>query len=112
MTRILIVEDDEDIASVLCRGLQAEGFVPEATTDPGHAHRLLVAGGFDAAIIDRMLGEDSGLDLLRALVVRVQRGDDSQLLTGRRGGRWHCIRHANRIAGILLHLLDSNARVQ
>jgi DNA-binding response OmpR family regulator len=67
MTRILIVEDDEDIASVLCRGLQAEGFAPEATADPGHAHRLLMAGGYDAAIIDRMLGEDSGLDLLRAL---------------------------------------------
>jgi DNA-binding response OmpR family regulator len=67
MTRVLIVEDDEDIASVLCRGLQAEGFAPEATADPGLAHRQLVAGGFDAAIIDRMLGEDSGLDLLRAL---------------------------------------------
>jgi DNA-binding response OmpR family regulator len=67
MTRVLIVEDDDDIASVLCRGLQAEGFAPEATADPGAAHRMLVAGGFDAAIIDRMLGEDSGLDLLRAL---------------------------------------------
>lgn len=67
MTRVLIVEDDDDIASVLCRGLQAEGFAPEATADPGNAHRLLVAGGFDAAIIDRMLGEDSGLDLLRAV---------------------------------------------
>jgi DNA-binding response OmpR family regulator len=67
MTRVLIVEDDEDIASVLCRGLLAEGFAPEATADPGNAHRLLTAGGFDAAIIDRMLGEDSGLDLLRAL---------------------------------------------
>jgi DNA-binding response OmpR family regulator len=67
MTRVLIVEDDEDIASVLCRGLLAEGFAPVATADPGDAHRMLMAGGFDAAIIDRMLGEDSGLDLLRAL---------------------------------------------
>lgn len=67
MTRVLIVEDDDDIASVLCRGLEAEGFTPQATADPVGAHRLLVAGGFDAAIIDRMLGEDSGLDLLRAL---------------------------------------------
>jgi DNA-binding response OmpR family regulator len=67
MTRVMIVEDDEDIASILCRGLLAEGFAPEATADPGAALRLLVAGDFDAAIIDRMLGEDSGLDLLRAL---------------------------------------------
>lgn len=67
MTRVLIVEDDDDIASVLCRGLKAEGFIPETTADPGHAYRLLVAGGFDATIIDRMLGEDNGLDLLRAL---------------------------------------------
>jgi DNA-binding response OmpR family regulator len=67
MTRVLIVEDDDDIASVLCRGLEAEGFAPEATADPGNAYRMLVAGGYDATIIDRMLGEDSGLDLLRAL---------------------------------------------
>ncbi|MGB8812311.1 MAG: response regulator transcription factor [Paracoccaceae bacterium] len=67
MTRVLIVEDDEDIASVLCRGLRAEGFSPQATTDPTLALKLLTGGDFDAAIIDRMLGEESGLDLLRAV---------------------------------------------
>lgn len=67
MTRVLIVEDEDDIASVLCRKLQAKGFAPEATADAGDAHRLLIAGGYDAAIIDLMLGEDSGLEILRAL---------------------------------------------
>ncbi|MDZ4135151.1 MAG: response regulator transcription factor [Paracoccaceae bacterium] len=67
MTRVLIVEDDEDIASVLCRGLAGESFTPQAATDPAGALVLLREGDFDAAIIDRMLGEDSGLDLLRLL---------------------------------------------
>lgn len=67
MTRVLIVEDDDDIASVLCRGLQAEGFAPEATSDVDCALGLLAGGDFSAAIIDRMLGDASGIDLLRRL---------------------------------------------
>lgn len=67
MTRVLIVEDDDDIAGVLCRGLRAEGFAPQATADPAQALALLTGGGFDAAIVDRMLAEGSGLDLLRQL---------------------------------------------
>lgn len=67
MTRVLIVEDDEDIASVLCRGLRADGFVAQSTSDPAQALIMLTGGGFDAAIVDRMLGEDSGLELLRGM---------------------------------------------
>lgn len=67
MTRVLVVEDDEDIASVLCRGLRADGFLPESTADATHALSLLTGGGFGAAIIDRMLGDGDGIDLLRNL---------------------------------------------
>ncbi len=67
MTRVLIVEDDPDIASVLMRGLRAEGFAPDWTADPGIALDRLSDPGFDAAIIDRMLGAESGLDLIRHL---------------------------------------------
>lgn len=65
MARILIVEDDPDIASLLRRGLGAAGHAVE-WAETSEAAR---AGGpdFDAAIIDMMLGDDSGAALLASL---------------------------------------------
>lgn len=70
MMRVLIVEDDPDIGSVLMRGLKAEGFAPDWTADPGAALDQLSAGSHEAAIIDRMLGSESGLSLIRHLRAR------------------------------------------
>jgi DNA-binding response OmpR family regulator len=77
--RILIVDDDPDIASVLCRGLALEGFetATEARADAAFT-RLADAPfdppfdtpfdtPFDAAIVDVMIGDESGLDLVRKL---------------------------------------------
>ena len=55
--RIMIVEDDPDIASVLVRGLGAAGHQTRWAETREAAAAL--APGFDAAIIDMMLGEDS-----------------------------------------------------
>lgn len=66
MARILIVEDDPDIASLLSRGLGAAGYAVDwAETAEDAAGR--VAQGYDAAIIDMMLGDDSGAALLADL---------------------------------------------
>lgn len=65
MARILIVEDDPDIASVLVRGLGAAGHQTRWAETREAAAAL--APGFDAAIIDMMLGEDSGAALLADL---------------------------------------------
>lgn len=65
--RILIVDDDAEITSVLARGLALDGY------DPVIAHRVDAAlqqfrtGGLDAAIVDVMIGSDSGLDLVRQI---------------------------------------------
>lgn len=73
MAHILVVEDDPDIASLLSRGLEAAGHrvawaeTAEAAAD--HVGR----GGCDAAIIDMMLGEDSGAVLLSDLRARGNR---------------------------------------
>ncbi|MEZ5797690.1 MAG: response regulator transcription factor [Paracoccaceae bacterium] len=68
MARILIVEDDPDIASVLARGLAVAGHVTEwAETAADAESTLRASDGFDAAIIDMMLGDDSGANLLASL---------------------------------------------
>lgn len=62
--RILIVEDDPDIASLLRRGLAAAGYAADWAETAEAALAAAEAGGLDAAIIDMMLGEDSGAALL------------------------------------------------
>lgn len=70
MTRILIVEDDPDIASVLTRGLAAEGYDPAWEESGEAALARLAAEPFDAAIIDMMLGDERGSALLSEMRLR------------------------------------------
>ena len=67
MARILIVEDDPDIASLLCRGLGAAGYAADRAETSEAAVDRVEAGGVDAAIIDMMLGAESGAELLAEL---------------------------------------------
>ena len=67
MARILVVEDDPDIASVLVRGLGAVGHQVEWAETVEAVADLVAKGPCDAAIIDMMLGEDSGATLLTDL---------------------------------------------
>ncbi len=67
MMQVLIVEDDPDIASLLRRGLAAEGYGAVWAETPEAATALVEAGGIDAAIVDMMLGEASGAALLADL---------------------------------------------
>lgn len=65
--RLLIVEDDAEIAQFLQSGLSAEGYEVEARAD-GHALMDRVReGGFDLVILDRMLPDAEGVDLCRRL---------------------------------------------
>jgi DNA-binding response OmpR family regulator len=65
--RILVIEDDEDIASALARGLDREGYAPVVAHDLAEAAAIPGLAGFDAAIVDVMLGEGDGRDLVRRL---------------------------------------------
>ena len=67
MARILVVEDDPDIASVLVRGLGAAGHQVEWAETVEAVADLVAKGPCDAAIIDMMLGDDSGATLLTDL---------------------------------------------
>lgn len=84
--RILIVEDDALLQDGLAVGLQMAGFVPEVVGALADARHALAAGGFAAVVLDLMLPDGSGLDLLRVLR---ERGDRTPflLLTARSGLR-------------------------
>lgn len=66
MSRLLIIDDDPQITSALARGLALHGY--EATTEnrADRALERLRDGAFEGAIVDVMLGADSGIDLVRS----------------------------------------------
>ena len=64
--RVLIVEDDTDIASALSRGMRRAGYDP-LLTDAAAGARELLEAGCDAAIVDAMLGDERGEDLIRQI---------------------------------------------
>ncbi|MDH2328898.1 response regulator transcription factor [Cereibacter sp. SYSU M97828] len=70
MTRILIVEDDPDIASLLQRGLGAEGYATLWEAGVDEALARLATDPCDAAIVDMMLDDDRGTRLLEEMRLR------------------------------------------
>lgn len=60
MACVLVVEDDPDIASLLRRGLGAAGYEVDWAETGEAALARVGAGGVDAAIVDMMLGTESG----------------------------------------------------
>lgn len=65
--RVLIVEDDADLADGLSAGLGLEGFTPEIARDLAEAAAALDHGAFAGIVLDVMLPDGSGLDFLAAL---------------------------------------------
>jgi DNA-binding response OmpR family regulator len=64
--RLLIVEDDPEITSALLRGLALHGYDAQAENRSDRALKRLGTEEFSGAIVDVMLGSDSGIDLVRA----------------------------------------------
>ena len=65
--RVLIAEDDPDIASTLSRGLEREGYRPVVAHNAAGAIAAVRDGAVGAAVVDMMLGPDRGDDLVRQL---------------------------------------------
>ena len=63
--RILIVEDDKDIAELERDYLEVSGFEPVICSDGAKALDLIGSGGFDLILLDIMLPGLGGLDILR-----------------------------------------------
>lgn len=65
--RVLIAEDDLDIASTLSRGMAREGYEPVVAHDAASALAAARSAPIDAAVIDMMLGTDRGEALVKRL---------------------------------------------
>jgi DNA-binding response OmpR family regulator len=71
--RILLVEDDQKIASFIIQGLKAEGFAVDHEGNGEEGLHLALTEPYDAAIIDIMLPQMDGLKLIEDYLKR-QRG--------------------------------------
>jgi two-component system copper resistance phosphate regulon response regulator CusR len=95
MSRILIAEDEERIASFIERGLQASGYSTKVVRDGDSALHLARSGNFDLMILDLGLPQQDGLEVLHTLrnegtsipvVILTARSSVTELVTGFEGG--------------------------
>ena len=65
--RVLVAQDDAELRSVLERGLLAIGYIVDAVSDGKQALHFLCTYDYDVAILDRVMPEVSGIDVVREL---------------------------------------------
>jgi DNA-binding response OmpR family regulator len=66
--RLLVVEDEADLADAIARGLRRHGYAVDVAGGAMTAEEKLRGNGYDLAILDWNLGDGSGLELCRRLV--------------------------------------------
>jgi DNA-binding response OmpR family regulator len=64
---ILLVEDEERIAEFVSKGIQAEGYSCVRARDSGEALALAKTEPIDLVVLDLVIPDGSGLDVLTAL---------------------------------------------
>src|SRR6202162_810785 len=82
--RILVVEDEKRIADFLCRGLQGAGYAVDAVANGAAALENLHATDYDLVILDLMLPDMDGLQVLDK--VRSRKTGPPVLILSARGG--------------------------
>jgi two-component system, OmpR family, copper resistance phosphate regulon response regulator CusR len=95
MTRILIAEDEERIASFIEKGLKASGYATQVVGDGSEALTEARSGHFDLLILDLGLPGRDGLEVLESLraegaaipvVILTARDTTSEVVAGLEGG--------------------------
>jgi DNA-binding NtrC family response regulator len=77
---ILLVDDEEKILKALGRALRDAGHAVVETTSPRDAQRLLAERAFDLLVVDNVMPQLSGLDLIREYVASTPENERSQIL--------------------------------
>ena len=65
--KILVIEDDFEHMRIVRRGLDEAGFVCDAAKTGAQGSDMLATGAYDVVILDRMLPDVDGLDVLREI---------------------------------------------
>lgn len=90
MSKILIIDDDEELCELVAEYLAVEGFETEAVHDGVTGLQRATSGGYDLAILDVMLPKMDGFAVLRKLreasdlpvLMLTARGDDTERIEG------------------------------
>lgn len=88
--RVLLVEDDEELRTLLARYLTGQGFEVREAANGGDGLALAAEGLTDIVVLDIMLPDMSGLEVLRELRARnhlpvillTARGDETDRIVG------------------------------
>lgn len=64
---VLIVDDEEAICGLVCEDLAGEGYVCDFASNAGDAFAKLETHNYDVALLDIVLPEKSGMDILRTI---------------------------------------------
>src|SRR3954471_7508603 len=77
---ILLVDDEAKIRNALAQALREDGHEVVAVGSPREAQRLLTRGTFDVRLVDTLVAELTGLDLIRELVASTPAEERPQIL--------------------------------
>lgn len=83
MSELLLIDDDRELCELLCTWLAQEGFSVRASHDGSEARTALAGRTPDAVVLDVMLPDGSGLELLKQL--RSEHPDLPVLMLSARG---------------------------
>jgi DNA-binding response OmpR family regulator len=65
--RLLIIEDNQRLCQAVAQSLRAQGFAVDTAATASEGLRVWEAADYDAAVLDLMLPDGTGLDALRAM---------------------------------------------
>ena len=90
MSRILIIDDDEELCELVSEYLSVEGFETEAVHDGETGLQKALSNEYELAILDVMLPRKNGFDVLRELrkssklpvLMLTAKGDDMERIVG------------------------------
>jgi two-component system NtrC family response regulator len=77
---ILLVDDEEKILKALGRALREAGHEVIESRSPRDAQRLLAERAFDVLLVDNVMPQLTGLDLIREFVASTPEGERPQIL--------------------------------
>ncbi|MEM1260821.1 MAG: response regulator transcription factor [Pseudomonadota bacterium] len=82
-TSLLLIEDNHDIAAMICDFFEARGYTMDYAADGVTGLHLAVTGSFDAIILDLMLPGIDGVEVCRKLRNEASRDTPVLMLTAR-----------------------------